>query len=442
MALVRESSNPYSGETPSVTLTGGLSDAVVFAIIKGDAASIRTVTAATLDGAAADFIQNLNRDNGRAISTAVAYWLNAKHPGAGAVTLATTWSGGINNVQMQVIEYSGVDQSTPISTITTFTDGNRGDGTTLTSTLTGQTGELALSWGAIADSTTATAGGGMTASANLTTLADTFAGQSRLGVGEDAVVATASEAYVWTVSQDGSVNIDSLVTGSFAVFAAAGGATALLVNDLSVATTITSPAFVQHNALAVNDASVATTITEPDLIQHNVLVVDSLSIGTLITSPALIQHNVLAVNDLDVATTLSEAGLTQHNILAVNAMLVATEVTNVSLSGVTPLLVDDLSSGTVITQVTLDTAVSLLVDNLAVGTQVTSPQLTQHNVLVVDDMSVSTLLSVVSFGGAVLGCLDGEVVIAQLLDGVVTIQPVLGGETTIIPVLDGNVTIQ
>lgn len=84
---------------------------------------------------------------------------------------------------------------------------------------------------------------------------------------------------------------------------------------------------------------------------------------------------------------------------------------------------------------------ALSVNDISIATSISSPPLGQHNVLVVDDVSVDTLLSVVSFDSAVLGCLDGTVVIAALLNGNVTIQPVLGGEATIIPVLGGDVTI-
>lgn len=227
MALpVRESYTPYNGESPTVTLLGGLSEAFVPVLVKGDSGAARTVTAATLDGAPADFIQNLNSDDGRAISSAVLYWLNAKHPGAGPVTLDTTWSGTINNVQMGVLEYSAVDQSTPLSAIATNTEANQLDGATVSVTLAGQSGELALSWVAIADAAMADGNGSITASANLTSLsgADVFAGQSRLAVGEDAVVATASEDYDWIISQNGSTVIDSTVLGAFAIFGSAAPA--------------------------------------------------------------------------------------------------------------------------------------------------------------------------------------------------------------------------
>ena len=239
MALpVRESSNTYNGESPSVALTGGLSDAIVIAIIKGDASVTRTLDAVTLDGAAADFIQNLSFDSGRAISGGVCYWLNAKHPGAGSFTLATTWIGGINNVQMEVLEYSAVDQSTPISTIVTNSFADTADGSTVSVTLTGQSGNLALSWAAIADNTAASVSGSLVPSSNLVSLTgpDVFAGLSRIGVGEDAVVATASEVYDWTISQDGSVTIDSTVLGSFAIFGSAVGVvSSLLLINRSIA---------------------------------------------------------------------------------------------------------------------------------------------------------------------------------------------------------------
>lgn len=329
MALIRESSTTYAGESPSVTLTGGLSNALVIAIIKGDAGAERTLDAATLDGASADFMENLSTDSGRAISSAVYYWLNAKHPGAGAVTLATTWSAGINNVQMQVLEYSGANQTTTISTIATNVAGNQSDGATISSTLTGQTGELALSFEAQADSTAASMGGSLVPSVNLISLtgADVFAGQSRLAVGEDAIVASASEDYVWTVSQDGMTSIDSLVTGSFAIFAAADAGitvtvtlgtidytsqntTVALTGSIDVTTTLGTISYSSQDATIslTGDIDVTATLGTIDYSSNNTTVSLSSEVIVSATLGAIdyTSHNatVLLSGLIDVTTTL------------------------------------------------------------------------------------------------------------------------------------------
>lgn len=251
--------------------------------------------------------------------------------------------------------------------------------------------------------------------------------------------------------------------------------TPVLVNDSAVGTTITSPSLTQHNSLSVDSLSVGTSISLPALTQHNILAVDNLAVASLVTEPNLAQHQILSVNDLAVAASITEPGLTQHNIIAVDNLAVGTTSTNVTLAiagllgvdsvsvGTTvtspaldqhnvlvvdnmavssslsesvlaqnySLSVDNMAVGTVITQSILNTGISLLVDNLAVGTVVTVPVLDQHSVLVVDDVDVQTLLSNVSLGGAVIGCLSGKVVIAQLLDGKVSIQPLLGANVTI-----------
>lgn len=444
MALVRESSTLYAGENPSVTLLGGLSDAIVIAIVKGDRGAARTTTA-TLDGEPADFTEQLNFDGGRAISSVVFYWLNAKHPGVGAVTLATSWSGSIDNVQMQVLEYSGVNQSTPISTIVTNTALDLSDGGTLASTLTGQSGELTLSFLACADSTAATSNGSLVPSANLASLTgpDVFTGLSRLGVGEDAVAATASEVYEWTVSQDGvgmgTSAIDSVVTGSFAIFGSAAG-TALIVNDMTQGQSLSQPVLTQAQILVTNDLNQAQELSQPTITQHQILTVNDLEQLQQLEQSTLIQHNILVVDDIYQAQELSQAGLTQHNVLVVNAMVQAQELGEVTLGVAGVLNVNDMSQQQQLTQPIIDQIFALLVNDIDQTQDMTSPVLSQHQSLVVDDMTQTQLLSLVNLGGAAVGCINGVVTLASKINGVVTFTPIIEGSVSLIPDISGTIT--
>ena len=287
----------------------------------------------------------------------------------------------------------------------------------------------------------------------------------------------AANQYVSTIS--GSEDLH-LKTGADAIDAGADLGTtpsggALIVQDLSATTTITSPLLTQHNAFAVENLTISTALTEPlfsqnyilsvdplessaalaspALVQRNILVVDNLASATALTDPSFAQHNALSVgslvsaaeltepaltiagallvSNLSVNTALTEAGLTQHNILIVDSLAVGSSLSNASLAGTVSLSVNDLAVGTSISQPTLDVAFAILADNLSVSTALTEPALDQHNVLFVDDLSVNTLLSVVSFGGAVISCLSGYITIMPTLSASSTIKPALGGDIKI-----------
>ena len=176
-------------------------------------------------------------------------------------------------------------------------------------------------------------------------------------------------------------------------FVPVSSSTGLVVQDLAVATSLTSPTLTQHNVLAVDNLSVATSLTEPSLSQHNVLAVDDMAAATSLTEPSLVQNFALLADDMAVATSLTEPNLTQHQILSVNDLAVAFSLTGPGLTQHNIIAVDDLNVGTTLSNVTLSVAGVLAVQDLSVGTTITSPALTQHNVLVVDNMAVSSSLS-------------------------------------------------
>ena len=234
-----------------------------------------------------------------------------------------------------------------------------------------------------------------------------------------------------SLAQNNSLSVNSLSTDTSLTEPSLAQHNNLSTDNLAVATQLSSPSLTQHNILVVDDLSSSTLLTQPTLVQHNVLSVDNLNSATALTEPSLSIAGSLAVANLNVSTQLTEAGITQHNVLVVDSLAVSTSLSNASLAGTVSLAVNDITIGTTITQSTLDAAFTILADSLSVGTSVSESSLTQHNVLLVDDMSVDTLLSIVSFGGAVISCLSGYV----------TIQPVLSGDTTINTTLSGDVKI-
>lgn len=192
-------------------------------------------------------------------------------------------------------------------------------------------------------------------------------------------------------------DVSTPTVGAFEIVSVGG----LVVQDLSVSTSLTSPTLTQHNSLAVDNLSVATSLTEPNLSQNNALAVDGLASSTSLTEPVLAQHNVLSTDDLTSSTALTEPSLTQRNILVVDDLASSTALTSPVFVQQNALSVDSLTSATSLTEVTLSIAGALAVASLGVGTSLSEAGLTQHNILLVDSLAVASSLSNASLAGTI-----------------------------------------
>ena len=224
VAVVAETTY-FNSEDATITLSAAGTDSLILIISSHNRAALRTITAQTLNSVAADSIQNFGVDGGgRAAGLHVTYYKHANHPGSGNFTLDTTFNNSTSSVHHYVIELSGVDQTTPISTVESATATDNAVDAVLGTTLTSMAGLLAYSAANIADTTNPTAGGNLDPPASLGNLVDRFQTNSRTGWGRDDSVASSSETYDWTGDIDGSLDPwDSFVTVSFSVNAAAGG---------------------------------------------------------------------------------------------------------------------------------------------------------------------------------------------------------------------------
>lgn len=233
------------------------------------------------------------------------------------------------------------------------------------------------------------------------------------------------------LNQNNALLVDALASSTSLTSTAFTEHSALNIDSLATATALTSPELVQQNILVVDDLASATSLTDPDFVQHSALSVDSLASATTLTDSSLSIAGALSVASLNVSTALTEVGLTQHNILIVDSLSVASLLSNASLAGTVALSVNDLAVGTSVSQSTLDVAFAILADNLSASSSLSEPALNQHNALLVDYLSVNTLLSVVSFGGAVISCLSGYITIMPPLSASSTIKPALSGDIKI-----------
>lgn len=228
MALTLVASTLYKavGATDTfvtATIDGSGSDRLIVVVIRGRGSSIRTVTDITLDAVSGSTPVVNNFDNaGVATYGGHCFFTDAQNPGAGPFTIGSTWSGSVNNLIFEVYEFTGADQSTPISAQATATSSSVTDSTAMSDvTLASQSGEYAIVYASSADSSSASASGGHTVDADATILDQDFNDRNRAAFANDVVVASASVAYTWTMSHNGTDAMDNTVAGAFAVFAAA-----------------------------------------------------------------------------------------------------------------------------------------------------------------------------------------------------------------------------
>jgi len=214
----------------------------------------------------------------------------------------------------------------------------------------------------------------------------------------------------------------------------------LAANDLNQAQELSQPTITQHQILTVSDLNQLQQLSEPTLTAHSVLSVNDLDQLQQIEQSTLIQHNILVVDNIDQAQQLSQAGLTQHNVLVVNGMVQAQELGEVTLGVAGVLDVNDMSQAQQLTQTIIDQIFALLVNDIDQTQELTSPVLSQHQSLVVDDMTQSQLLSLVNLGGAAVGCINGVVTLASKINGVVTMTPLTDGTVSLIPEINGIIT--
>lgn len=226
----------------------------------------------------------------------------------------------------------------------------------------------------------------------------------------------------------------------------------LSVNGATQSQSIDNVTLMQAHILSVNNAVQAQTTSQPSLAQHNLLTVQGATQAQLINNISLTVAGSLAVNAINQAQTIGQPGLTQHHALSVNDLLQTQATGNVTLTPLGELSVNNAQQSQLIDAVTLTqhhalTVQSLLqaqsIDALGLFNQqlsvngttqdqsIDQPALTQAHILSVDSLTQSQLIDAVSLGGAVIGYLNGEIVVAALYDGEITISKLYDGNITL-----------
>lgn len=251
-----------SGATGSFALDLTGSDQFVVVLATCSANNVRTATDITLDSVSGTLLGHISIDGGRAASVSAYYWKEAGLPvTGGSYTITATWSGGINYDTLTVLEWAGVDQTSPVSALASGTDTIVAPATTIASTLAGESGNYGITFLATADNGITTSSNTLPASASSIALLDN--GEQSTQIGEDAVIASASETYTWTPSW-GSNTIDAVDTGSFALLAAAGSSPVLsLPTETSITATTATVGATTDSATGTLYYYISTSATAP-----------------------------------------------------------------------------------------------------------------------------------------------------------------------------------
>jgi hypothetical protein len=157
---------------------------------------------------------------------------------------------------------------------------------------------------------------------------------------------------------------------------AAGGATDLVVADLTVTVVADAPTLTQTHELVVSDLTVTVAADAPTLTQTHVLTVADATVATTIDTVTLTQDHSLVVSDLTVAATIESPTLTVDSIV---------------------LVVADLTVAATIESPTLTVdSIVLVVADLTVAVTIESVTLTQVHELVVSDLTVAVVADTVT----------------------------------------------
>lgn len=118
-----ESNNP---STATHNLSGTGSNRLIVAIMTGQDGDANDLSSVSLGGNAGTILGSFSHEEPgeRAVQLAVAYWLDADHPGSGDQVLEWEFNGGSFSSVSTVMEFRGVDQASPVSVANNSTSSN------------------------------------------------------------------------------------------------------------------------------------------------------------------------------------------------------------------------------------------------------------------------------------------------------------------------------
>lgn len=264
MAIVRISPSLIAaGVTGSFALDLTGSDQFVIVVATMALGNDFAASDITLDSVSGTRLGDILADGGRAASCSVFYWKEADLPVSGGnYTITATWPVTPGDDTLCVLEWSGVDQTSPISALFSNTALDLAPAGTISSTITGESGEYGISLLTTGDNVSGSSSNTIPSSTTSIALLDN--GEQSTQVGEDAVIASASEAYQWTPAWAGGATIDTVLTGSFALREASTAAPVLsLPTEASITDTTVTVGATTDDATGTLYYYISTSATPP-----------------------------------------------------------------------------------------------------------------------------------------------------------------------------------
>jgi len=202
---------------------------------------------------------------------------------------------------------------------------------------------------------------------------------------------------------------------------AGGGATDLVVADVTSASTIDNVALTQAHTLTVNGSTSGSTVDALTLTQAHTLSVADASSGSTIDGLTLDVSSTLAVNDSTAASTIDAVTLPQAHTLAVAGNTSGSTVDGLTITQAHTLTVNGSTSSTTIDALTLTQAHSLTVADSASGSTIDGVILSAAGELVVNGSTSSSTIDAVTLT-QVHGLAVADVSAASTVDAVTLTQ--------------------
>jgi hypothetical protein len=387
-----------SGNT-TIALNGSLTGGIASAVAAGDLviAAFATGSAADRTLAITDGTSNYTLINSElaASDTEITNLRVAYKFMGGTPDASTTFGPTGNNADagaMAVYVFRGVDSSTPLDVAAvpaTGTNTSRPNPAGITPTTAGA---FIVCVGAGAHD-----GGVDTFSSSDLTDFLTVGGTDdtndiTLGIGHiDNWSSGEFNAAAWTHTQADSANY-SWAAMSIALRPFTDTVDDLLANDVSSASSVTSPAIGQAHALLANDVSSSSSVSVPGLGQVHVLLANDVSSASSVTAPALTQVVALLADDVSAASSVTEPAIGQIHVLGAEDVVSSSSVTAPTIGQLHVLLADDVLSSSSVGVPSVGQVHALLADDVSSASSVSTPAIGQvHALLANDVMSASSV---------------------------------------------------
>lgn len=192
-----------------------------------------------------------------------------------------------------------------------------------------------------------------------------------------------------------------------------------------------SPDLTQEHTLTPDGLAQTQTAGQVTLTAAGTLLIDGLTQATGLSAVDLVQAGVLSIHGISQEQSVAEIDLTQAHALVPAGLTQQQTAGSPSLTQAHQLAINGLVQAQTVEQAVTAVEDLLSIDGLTQAQGIDSASLTQHYTITPDGLTQAQALQAVTFGGLVVGSLQGKIRIYALYDGDINITPALTGKITI-----------